>query len=414
MDKSIAITGIGAVTPLGCSRREIWQNFQSGESALKNRHVCDTMDLPFGSVNQEGDWRHYANFDFLEPAAREQASADAGLNFGMAAAEMALQESGFQIGPDNARRVGVVLGSSKGQLQSLLKAHTEFLRCGPAISGNGSSPFSQNFRNFPGSSLGSMIAMRHRIEGPVLNYPAACSTGINSVAAAMNLLRDGIVDAVITGSCESSANALTLASFENMGALSRDLVRPFHKNRNGFNAGEGAGAMILEREEDARARGAKIYGRLVGWDFRTDAHHLTAVERGGSAIEYAIKRCMKMAGWDFPDVQFINAHGTGTDLNDYTEATVIERLFGQPGPYVASLKAHMGHLLGASAGVELVVTLIALENDFLFPTLLLDEPDPEFSINFVPAGGIRMHVCKCLKLSYGFGGHIGVLAVERD
>lgn len=414
MTQGIAITGVGAITPLGCSRDEIWRNFQLNQSALREQVIGGTLTTRFGHVERDGCWRGLADFSFLSPEERCVAEEDEGLNFGLAATAMALDESQLEITQDNAARVGVVLGSSKGQLQSLLKAHLALRASGPNFHCNGKSPFTQNFQNFPGDSLGRLVARKYGFGGPVLNYPAACATGVNSISAAAHLLLDGICDAVIAGSCESSANAVTLASFENMGALSRDPVRPFHRDRSGFNAGEGAGAFVLEREDDARARGAKIYGRLVGWDFRSDAYHLTAVEREGTAVEHAIRRSMTKAEWQPAQVEFVNAHGTGTELNDYTEATVIERIFGAPGPYVSSLKAHMGHLLGASAGVELALTMIALDNDFVFPTLLLDDPDPAFNVNFVPAGGVRKNIRKFLKLSYGFGGHIGVLAVERD
>ena len=199
-----------------------------------------------------------------------------------------------------------------------------------------------------------------------------------------------------------------------MGALSAELCRPFHAQRRGFNPGEGAAALVLEREEDARRRGAAILGRIRGWDFRSDAYHMTAVETEGRAVQTAVREALRRAGWQPSDVEYVNAHGTGTQLNDATEAHVLESMFEMPGPLVSSLKGHIGHLLGASASVETVVCMMALARGIVPETLNLDEPDPAFRTNFVRGGVARRQVKRFMKFSLGFGGHIGVLAIEME
>lgn len=363
--------------------------------------VCD----PIESIARD-------DLGFLSPEDQQIAREDNGLVFGIAATRDALEESRLDLAAHEPHRIGVIVSSSKGQLRSLLQAHKQYRDKGPAYLHQNGTGFTSLFRNFPGNVLGEMLAAKYGITGPVMNYPAACATGLNSVIYAAGLLHDGMIDVAIAGSSESSGNAVTLASFYNMGAIADGHVRPFHRDRHGFNPGEGAGVFILERESDAKKRGARILGTICGYDFRSDAHHMTAVEPGGTVIEYAIERTIREAGWKPEDVEYINAHGTGTELNDKTEAGAIERVFGQRQPYVSSLKAAIGHLLGASSGVELALIMIALAEDFVPPTLLLDIPDPEFHLNFVPDGGLHTHINRFMKFSYGFGGHIAIVAME--
>lgn len=338
MSDRVVITGVGAVTPLGCSRETIWKRFQANESALQQVEIAPDLTLWFGRVSSDFDEQSDHHLDFLSEEERAVAMEDRGIAFSMKASHDAIEQSGLDLDSIRKDRIALCVGSSKGQLRSLLQAHLEFRKEGPAgLQANGSR-FTSLFRNFPGDLVGQLLACKYGVTGPILNYPAACATGLNSI----------------------------------------------------------------------------ILGTICAWDFRSDAHHMTAVEPGGSVIEYAIQRTLSKAGWQPGDVQYINAHGTGTELNDQTEAAAIMRIFGQPGPYVSSLKAAIGHLLGASSGAEMALIVIALANGFVPPTLFLDEPDPEFHLNFVPASGAHMDVKRYLKFSYGFGGHIAILAVERD
>ncbi len=398
------------MTPLGLVENEIVRALEEGRCAVKHRRMDDCLDVWFGRVPEAVYDRANALFSHLPDDEQEVARHDEGLLFGLAAAEDAIEQAGLAGAGLLSHRVGTVVSSSKGFLRNMLGANRLFLEHGPA--GDPEGLMARLFHNFTGEMLGRHVARRHGFTGPVLNYPSACATGLTSIIGAVNLLRDGIVDAAVVGSSESSGNAVTLAAFCNMGALSPELCRPFHAKRSGFNPGEGAAVLVLEREEDARRRGAAILGRIRGWDFRSDAYHMTAVETEGRAVQTAVRESLRRAGWAASDVEYVNAHGTGTQLNDVTEAHVLETMFGSSGPLVSSLKGHIGHLLGASASVETVVCMMALARGIVPETLNLDEPDPAFQMNFVRGGVLRQKVNRFMKFSLGFGGHIGVLAVE--
>lgn len=415
MTERIVITGLGAVSPMGSCRATISDNFRNYRSALTEWEICPGFTLWFGRVQDDPLELAGDMLDFLSPVERKAAMEDNSVWFAMSAVRQAISESHIDLSSYAADRIGVVLGSSKGQLRSLLQAHHYLRDNGVAAAQADGGYLGHLVHNFGGEFVGEILARRFQIEGPVLNYPAACATGLNAVIYSMQLLLDGTLDVVISGSSESAGNAVSLASFLNMGALAPGHVRPFHKDRHGFNPGEGAGVFILERESDARARGAKILGRICGWDFRSDAHHITAVEPGGTVIEHAIRRTLERAEWDPATVEYINAHGTGTEINDRTEAGAIDRVFGgEAGPYVSSVKSYIGHLLGASSGVELALIMTTLADGFVPPTLLLDEPDPEFHLKFVPSEGLNKYVHRYMKFSYGFGGHIAILAMEQE
>jgi 3-oxoacyl-[acyl-carrier-protein] synthase II len=400
---------VGAATPLGCSRAAILAGFRAGETALRREDIGLDVPLWFGRVASDVEDLAGKALEFLPENEREFARVEPGLVYGIVAAGAALQDAGFDSGPfADPWRVASTVSSSKGFLRNFLRAHAILLASGPGSDGIG-----ELLARFPADTLNRLLARKHGFSGPLLCYPAACATGANSVIGAADLLRDGIADVVLAGSSECTANAVNLASFYNMGALSADISRPFHRHRNGFNAGEGAAIFVLERESDACRRGARVIARLCGWDYRSEAYHITAVEPGGVTTEHTIRSALRKAGWEPAEVEYINAHGTGTPLNDESEANVISRVFGAPGPLVSSLKAHIGHLLGASASVELALALIALEAGFVPPTLMLDEPDPAFRINLVPDGGVQKCVRRFMKLSLGFGGHIAALALER-
>lgn len=335
---------------------------------------------------------------------------DRALGFARIAARRAWDQSGLGQAGLSPDRIAVIVSSSKGLLSNLLEARGRFL-CG------GDADLVPPFEAAWGDTPSRRIARDLGLAGPALNYPAACATGIASIVPAIHLLQEGLADAVLAGSAEACGHPLILAGFSSMGAMAAGLSRPFHTDRDGFNPGEGAAVFVLERDRDARRREARPLARIAGWDLRSDAHSATAVEPGGQTLEYAVRRALARAGWAPTDVDYINAHGTGTRLNDTVEAGVIARVFGHPGghrppPPVSSLKPYTGHLLGASAAVELALILESLRDGFIPPTLRLDRPDPALPLRHVPPEGIAAPARRILKLSLGFGGHIGVLAVE--
>lgn len=368
----------------------------------------------FGQVTPDVHEVGRGVLDWLDEEEHALLTVDSGILYGFTAVREALREADLALDSLDPWRIATIVSASKGQFRSLRLAMNMLQELGPCPASEADRKrMGQLVRNYPGDTLGLLIARRYGLRGPVLNYPAACATGIFSLAAGMQLLLEHRADAVLAGSAESTGNATTLASFINMGAISPEMARPFDKRRGGFNPGEGAAVFVLERESDARARGATIRGILSGWDSRSDAFHITGVDTEGVVVEYAMRACLERTGWDPASVGYINAHGTGTELNDATEAGVISRIFGEPGPWVSSLKSTVGHLLGASASVELAMSCIALDDGFVPPTVALEQPDEAFHCRFVPPQGAQEQITRFMKNSLGFGGHIGILAVER-
>lgn len=406
----VVITGVGAATPLGITADEIAASLEAGRSGVSRQMVDGCMDVCFGRVPAAIHEHADRIFAHLRDDEQEVARNDEGLLFGMYAADTALAQSGLTATDENRHRVAVAVSSSKGLLRNMIRANRLFMEHGPA--GDPDGLMSRLMLTFSGDVLGCHVARRHGFRGPVLNYPSACATGATSLIGAVNLIRGGYADAAVVGSSESSGNAVTIASFLNMGALSPTTARPFHAERGGFNPGEGAGVVVVERESHARARGARILARVAGWDFRSDAYHITSVETEGIVVEHTVREALRRAGWRPADVDYINAHGTGTALNDATESVVISRVFGRPGPLVSSLKAHIGHLLGGSASAELAICLVALSRGIVPDTLHLDRPDPAFDLQLVRGGVAHRRVRRFMKFSLGFGGHIAALAVE--
>jgi 3-oxoacyl-[acyl-carrier-protein] synthase II len=405
----VVITGIGAATPIGVTHGEIIGNLRARRGALTPRVFDGALESWFGAVPRSIDTHFDRLFAHLDAPEREIARVDDQVLFALFCAGQALEQSGLSVTDSNRSRIGIVVSSSKGLLRNMIRANALLREQGPHGSGR---LLGELMMSFPGDTLGRHLARKHGISGPIQNHPTACATGATSLIAAANLIRDGYIDAAIAGSSESSGNAVTLASFQNMGALARGHTRPFHRERDGFSPGEGAGVFVLERGDLARARGARILGTFSGWDFRSDAYHITAVETDGRVVEHAIREALRRAGWQPESVDYISAHGTGTALNDSTEAAVIGRVFGAPGPLISSIKSYIGHLLGGSASAELAIAMMALKDGFVPPTLLLDEPDPAFLVRFVPPNGVEARPRRMMKFSLGFGGHIAVMAVE--
>ncbi|MBX7245335.1 MAG: beta-ketoacyl-[acyl-carrier-protein] synthase family protein [Candidatus Sumerlaeaceae bacterium] len=413
MSESIVITGVGVVSPIGCTRDSICSNLRANLSAIRPRNFeCGTQFL-FANVADDFEAVSAGAMDRLSQLEQEVATVDNGLLFGLTAARTAMRESGLDFASVDPTRVGVVVSASKGQFRTLIYSIEMHERLGDKATPAEQRKMAEMYLSYPGNTASRVISKQFQFCGPMLNYPSACATGIFSTIQAAELLRTGVVDVALAGSSESTGNVMVLAGFQNMGALSASQPRPFHAKRDGFAAGEGAAVLVLERESDARARGARIIARIAGSDVRGDAYHLTGVDTRGESVEYAIRMTLKKAGWAPADVQYINAHGTGTQLNDATEAEVISRIFGQPGPLVSSLKSRIGHLLGGSASVEIALTLVALDDGFVPSTHGLDEPDPSFRVSFVPEDGAEADLQRFMKFSLGFGGHIGVIAFER-
>lgn len=389
---AVVITGYGMASAAGCTPADVVARLRRGEPGLAPAMIGGELSLLMGSVDPAGLGRYRCD----DP---EQDHATAYANHSTA---QALHMAGVSAADLEKESVLLVVGSSKGRMGNLLPGR------------NARAPL-PDFRpeHVLGDTLGLAVAREFGLRGStVLNCPAACATGIVCLIRAIHGLQHYEADWALAGSAESSGRALLLAAFQNMGALAPEVMRPFHVDRRGFNPGGGGAVFLLEREEDARRRGAPILARLAGWDQRSDASHITAADSSGATVAYAIRRTLERADWPADAVDYINVHGTATPLNDHVEAMAVRAVFPENPPPVSALKPYIGHLLGASSAVELALVLASARDGYLPATPLLDFPDPTIPLRFVPAGGLEGSFRRILKLSLGFGGHLGVMALE--
>lgn len=409
----VAITGVGVVCPLGYTRQEIASALRANESRLQTVDIGLGEQLFFGLVPEDFFPRSEALFHhILSPDQRRLARLDPGLLYGLWAAHEAMEEAQLYVGQNvDMSRVASTVSSSKGFLRCYLKAHE--LLCGGNDLDFSAKDLGMLLQTFFPNTLGAWLAQLYGFQGGILSASAACATGLVAILMGISLIRDGIADVVLAGSAECTRNPMAMAGFINMGAFSRERCRPFHRMRSGFNAGEGAAVFVLESLSHAQGRRAKPLAIIRAGDYRSEGYHITAVEPSSDTAEFAVRNTLRHANWEPQDVEYINAHGTGTPLNDQAEAFLIDRIFAPHRPLVSSLKGHIGHLLGASASVELALTLISLDAGFIPPTYGLDEPDPAFHLQFVSSVGENQPVRRFLKFALGFGGHVAVIAVER-
>ena len=383
---SVVITGMGMVTPLGKSGDSVVESMRSQTTAVRPVQLPAGMSLLMGQVPEADCKRH---------------GGDMALDFAQLAAADAWQTAGLaERNPYDNQRTATIVGSSKGRIGNLF---------GPGAAGD---ILNLNPDNFTGDTIGLEVARRFQFSGPVLNYSAACATGVACIVRGIQSLQSGESDVALAGSAESSGVTLLMAGFKNMGALSESPMLPFDVRRCGFNPGEGAATFVLERESDARCRGAAIIARVAGWDQRSDAYHITSADPDGKTVAYAIRRTLERAAWSPADVDYVNAHGTGTQLNDLVEGRAINLAFADSCPLVSGIKPYIGHLLGASSAVELALALSSVRTGYIPATPGLTFPDPAVSLNHVPPLGLNQLARRILKLSLGFGGHIGIVALE--
>lgn len=334
---------------------------------------------------------------------------DRSTSFALYCAEKSLNSSNLNIENISPKRIATVISSSKSGLLSLFNGFDELKI------NHKSEKISSYLKSYIGSSVSEIVADNFKFEGPRLNYPSACATGLVSIIAGCNLIKDGVADVVLAGSSEASIHPLIISGFDQIKVISKEPSRPFHKNRDGFNIGEGCAVFVLESFENARKRGANIIAEISGYSFGSDAYHATAFEPSGDVIAYNIKKAIEMAEINSEDIEYINAHGTATVLNDRIETMAIKNAFGKAiyDIAVSAIKPYIGHLLGGSGSVELALSLIAQKNNFIIPTLNLDMSDPLCDLNYVPIEPIEKKYSTILKLSYGFGGHIAAMVLKK-
>lgn len=408
--RRVVVTGIGAVSPLGTGNAKNWDALVAGRSGVDLITRFDTTDL---SVKIAGEVKDFNPEDFIEK--KEVKKMDLFIQYALAAAHFAMEDSGLQITEENAERVGVLVGAGLGGLPTIEKYHSAMLEGGYKKI----SPFfipMLIINLAPGH-----ISIKYGAKGPNLSSVSACATGTHSIGDAYHMIKRGDADAMIAGGTESTVTPLGIGGFSVMKALStcndapQSASRPFEKNRDGFVLAEGAGIVILEEYEAAKKRGAKIYAEIVGYGLSGDAYHLTAPAPEGEGAARCIKMALNNAGVNPEQVDYINAHGTSTPFNDYFETLAVKKVFGEHAKklMVSSTKSMTGHLLGAAGGVEAVFSLMAMDKGVVPPTINYQEPDPECDLDYVPNIARDAKITYAMSNNFGFGGTNATLLFKK-
>jgi 3-oxoacyl-[acyl-carrier-protein] synthase II len=411
MKRRVVITGLGVVTSLGETAHEMWDAICAGKSGIKLITRWDASSYPvrIGGECTDFDVTKYG-VDF-----RESKRLDRFGQFGIAASVTAVKDSGIDFSKCNRQRCGVIIGSGIGGIETLEEQNKILVSRGVSRV----SPFTVP-RLMVNAASGN-VSIMFGIHGPNTAVATACATGSNAVGDAGRFIQANLADVMIAGGSEAALCELGMASFCAARAMSTrnedpaKASRPWDKDRDGFVMGEGAGVVILEEYEHAKARGAKIYCELVGYGMSADAYHITAPAEKGEGAAMAMKLALEDAGVNVDQVDYINAHGTSTPLGDLAETRAVKTAFGAHAKKVAisSTKSEMGHLLGAAGGVEAVATALAIKHNLIPPTINLDNPDPECDLDFVPHKARETKVTYGMSNSFGFGGHNASLLFKK-
>ncbi|MCK4502347.1 MAG: beta-ketoacyl-ACP synthase II [Desulfuromonadales bacterium] len=408
--RRVVVTGLGVVSPLGTGTEKNWAAVTSGQSGIGKITRFDASDLP---TQIAGEVKDFNAEDFI--AKKEIKKMDLFIQYGLAAAEMALEDSGLVINDENAERVGVLVGSGLGGLPAIEKYHSVLLERGYKKV----TPFfipMLIINLAPGH-----ISIKFGAKGPNLSSVSACATGTHSIGDAYHMIARGDADAMFAGGTESTITPLGIGGFNVMKALStrnddpQGASRPFEKNRDGFIMSEGAGIVILEEYESAKKRGADIYCELSGYGLSSDAYHLTQPAAGGEGAARCIKMALNNAGLNPEQVDYVNAHGTSTHFNDLYETMAIQSVFGDHAQklMVSSTKSMTGHGLGAAGGMEAAFSALTLKHGVVPPTINYDEADPDCPLDYVPNEARQADCNVAISNSFGFGGTNATLVFSK-
>lgn len=413
MEHRVVITGIGAITPVGNNVADMWHNMVEGNCGIDYIKGYDEYNLPVKVAGQVKDFD--ASKYNLNPGLVRR--SDLYCQYAMAAASQAMEDSGLRSGENIApERLGVYIGSGIGGMHTFVNQTKVMLEEGVGRI----SPF---FVPMMISNIAAgNVAITFNAQGVCLPVVTACATGTHSAGEAYRAIKHGYADAIITGGAEAAVHPLAIGGFANSKALSRSedplqASLPFNINRHGFVIAEGAGALIFESLESAEKRGAKIYAEVVGYGNSCDAHHFTAPHPEGIPASRAIKQALDEAGFDADkDLLYINAHGTGTPLNDSSETKAIKIAMGEEAArkaIITSTKSITGHMLGATGAVELIASTLSLANGIVTPTIGLTDPDPECDLDYTPLKARKADVNVAISNSLGFGGHNACVALRK-
>ncbi|HZK03201.1 MAG TPA: beta-ketoacyl-ACP synthase II [Bacteroidaceae bacterium] len=412
MSKRVVITGMGIISPIGNSISTYWNNLKNGVCGIDTITAFKEYDLPVKIAGQIKEFNG-ANWGIDNATARK---ADRYSLLTYAAAAQAMEESGLIAGDNiDPDKLGVYIGSGIGGM-------TTFVNESKKLFDEGVRRISPLFIPMMISNMASgNIAIKYNAQGPCLPIVTACATGTHSIGEAFRAISHGYAEAIITGGSEAAINPLSIGGFNNSRALSRseDPKRaslPFHKDREGFVIAEGSGILVLEEYERAVKRGAKIYAEVCGYGNTCDAYHYTAPRPDGSTAAKALSISLKEAGFNDSDTLHINAHGTGTPLNDKSETIAIKIAIGEQAAkksIICSTKSMTGHMLGAAGGAECIATVLALKNGIIPPTIGLDNIDPECDLDYTPLVARKANITIAISNSLGFGGHNGCIAIRK-
>lgn len=410
MRNRVVVTGLGCISPVGNNVKDTWDALLAGKSGA----------APITAFDASGHKTKFAaevkGFDAVAMfGTREARKMDRFTHFATAAALEALEQSGLKITEENRDRVGILIGSGIGGVISIIEQYEAMKERGP----DRVSPFL--IPMMISDSAAGNLAIRIGARGPNMALATACASGTNALGEAAEMIRRGAADVMVAGASEAGISALTMAGMNVMTALStrnddpQRASRPFDKSRDGFLMGEGAGILILESLEYAQARGAKILCEFTGYGTSDDAHHISAPAENGAGAAISMSLALKDAGLGVTDIQYINAHGTSTQLNDKSETAAIKTVFGEQAykTAVSSTKSMTGHLLGASGALEAVVAALTITNSIVPPTINYETPDPNCDLDYVPNQPRKATVDNVMSNSFGFGGHNATLILSR-
>lgn len=411
-ERRVVITGIGCISPLGNDLTTTWDGLKNGRSGISRITLLDPEPFDCKIAGEVKDFNADSYFGMPKDARR----ADRYVQFAVAAAKMAIEDSGVDTSTIDSRRFGVMVGSGIGGLSTLEREHQSYLSKGPKRV----SPFT--IPMMISNIASGIISMEHGLHGPNMVIVTACATSNHNIGEAWRIIKFGDADAFVCGGAEAAILPMGLSGFANMKALStrnddpEGASRPFDKNRDGFVMGEGAGVLVIEELEHAKKRGAKIYAELIGYGVSADAYHLSAPSPDGSGPAFAIQMALNHGKVNANEVQYLNAHATSTGLGDVAETKAIKLAFGDyatNGLLVSSTKSMTGHMLGAAGGIELIASIMAIREGVVPPTINVEEQDPECDLDVVPNVAREADVKVALSNSFGFGGHNASLLVSR-
>ncbi len=410
MKRRVAITGIGMLTPIGISKEEYWSALIEGKSGISRVTHFDPRDFP---CQIAGEIKNFNPIDYID--SKKVRRQDRFVQFAIVASKDAIKDSGLELTKEDPKRIGVIFGSGIGGLSSIEKQFQILSEKGPRRV----SPFliPMMITNMAAGE----IAITLNLQGPNYAISSACATSAHAIGDSLRLIECGDADVILTGGSEAAITPLGYAGFCSIKAFSlrnnepEKASRPFDRERDGFVMSEGAGVVILEEWEHAASRGARIYGELAGYGATDDAYHITAPSPDGDSAAMAIKNALDDAGINPSEIDYINAHGTSTQLNDKIETLAIKKVFGDYAYKIpiSSTKSMTGHLLGAAGAIELISILLSMQKSLIHPTINYEYPDPDCDLDYVPNKPREKEIETAISNSLGFGGHNATLVVKK-